>query len=47
MVEVGGSIFIRNCENCVVKACCQQLRTRDCKACDFFLATQDGGPIVR
>lgn len=42
---VCGSIFIRNCENVVIKACCQQLRTRECTDCDFFLIVP-GDPIV-
>lgn len=40
-----GSIFLRNCKNCVVYAACKQLRTRDCVNVDLrlFSATD---PVV-
>ena len=31
-----GSIFIRNCVNCIVYSCCQQLRLRDAVDSQFF-----------
>jgi len=31
------SVFVRNCEDCVFWLATQQLRTRDCKNCKFFL----------
>eukprot|EP00929_Paragymnodinium_shiwhaense_P067118 TRINITY_DN33785_c0_g1_i1.p1 TRINITY_DN33785_c0_g1~~TRINITY_DN33785_c0_g1_i1.p1 ORF type:complete len:308 (-),score=113.99 TRINITY_DN33785_c0_g1_i1:135-1058(-) len=42
---VGGSVFVRNCEDCVIFAACQQLRTRECKNCDFVLLIP-GTPII-
>ena len=40
-----GSVFVRDCSDCVVVAACGQFRTRDCKKIDVFLcsATQ---PII-
>eukprot|EP00758_Cryptobia_borreli_P003622 Tbor_TRINITY_DN3872_c0_g1::TRINITY_DN3872_c0_g1_i1::g.5657::m.5657/K18272/RP2; protein XRP2 len=32
-----GSIFLRNCHNCVVTAACKQLRTRDCSNIELRL----------
>jgi hypothetical protein len=32
-----GSVFLRNCENCVITIACKQLRTRDCKNCRFYV----------
>lgn len=34
---VESSFFIRDCEDCIVWVACQQLRTRNCKRCKFFL----------
>ncbi|CAJ1408299.1 unnamed protein product, partial [Effrenium voratum] len=31
------SVFVRDCEDCVFWIAAQQLRTRDCKRCSFFL----------
>ena len=31
-----GSIFIRNCKDCVVYSCCQQLRLRECSNSSFY-----------
>ena len=31
------SVFVRDCENCVITLACKQLRTRDCKNCTFYL----------
>lgn len=31
------SVFIRNCDNCLVVAVCQQLRLRDCHNCSKLL----------
>ena len=31
------SVFVRDCEDCVVHAVCRQLRTRNCYRCKFFL----------
>ena len=31
------SLFVRDCEDCVVHAVCRQLRTRNCVRCKFFL----------
>lgn len=42
---VGGSIFARNCERCVIFAACQQLRTRECVDCDIILLIP-GHPII-
>jgi hypothetical protein len=33
----GSSIFIRNCEDCVIYCCSQQLRLRDCIRCKFYV----------
>ncbi len=40
-----GSIFLRNVENAIVIATCQQLRLRDCKNCTIFLFSVTG-PII-
>ena len=40
-----GPLFIRNSENVTVKACVQQLRTRECTDCTFFLRLP-GDPII-
>mmetsp|Transcript_12154 Transcript_12154/g.22530 ORF Transcript_12154/g.22530 Transcript_12154/m.22530 type:complete len:381 (+) Transcript_12154:87-1229(+) len=42
---VASSVFIRNCENCVVVIACQQLRLRDCKNLTIFLHSTTG-PII-
>lgn len=42
---VGGSVFARNCERCVIVAACQQLRTRECVDCDIILLIP-GHPII-
>jgi len=42
---IESSLFIRNCEDCVVWVSCQQLRTRDCKRCTFFLYSKTE-PII-
>ena len=39
------SVFVRNCEDCVITIACKQLRTRDCKNCTFFLYTQSD-PVI-
>mmetsp|Transcript_121520 Transcript_121520/g.389117 ORF Transcript_121520/g.389117 Transcript_121520/m.389117 type:complete len:394 (-) Transcript_121520:72-1253(-) len=31
------SVFVRNCEDCIFWMAVQQLRTRDCKRCTFYL----------
>ena len=31
------SVFVRNCTGCVFTVACKQLRTRDCKDCEFRL----------
>ena len=31
------SLFVRDCEDCVVHAVCRQLRTRNCVRCTFYL----------
>ena len=31
------SLFVRDCEDCVVHAVCRQLRTRNCVRCKFYL----------
>ena len=31
------SLFVRDCEDCVVHAACRQLRTRNCVRCTFYL----------
>lgn len=30
------TIFVRNCEDCVIFAACRQLRIRECANCDFY-----------
>lgn len=42
---VNGSVFVRNCERCVIFCTCQQLRTRECVDCDFILLIP-GHPII-
>lgn len=42
---VGGSVFVRNCERCVIFTACQQLRTRECIDCDILLIIP-GTPII-
>lgn len=42
---IESSLFIRNCEDCIVWVSCQQLRTRDCKRCTFFLYSKTE-PII-
>lgn len=42
---VGGSVFARNCERCVILGVCQQLRTRECVDCDLLLQIP-GHPII-
>ena len=32
-----GSVFVRNCSNCIFTIACKQLRTRDCKECSMNL----------
>ena len=32
-----GSVFIRNCSNCIFTIACKQLRTRDCRDCSLNL----------
>ncbi|CAJ1389911.1 unnamed protein product [Effrenium voratum] len=39
------SASIRNCEDCTVWCAAQQLRTRDCKRCTFYLYTKTA-PII-
>jgi len=39
------SFFIRDCEDCVVWVAAQQLRTRNCKRCTFFLYSKTE-PII-
>eukprot|EP00741_Cyanophora_paradoxa_P004980 tig00000842_g4828.t1 len=34
---VEGSIFFRNCDDCVITVACAQFRTRECNRCDVFL----------
>ena len=31
------SVFVRDCQDCVVHTVCRQLRTRDCVRCKFYL----------
>ena len=42
---VEGSIFIRDCTNCVFVVACQQLRLRNCTDCKVFLCSTTG-PII-
>ena len=44
-LSLQGSVFVRDCSDCVVVSACGQFRTRDCKKVDVFLcsATQ---PII-
>merc|ERR1712124_237982 len=39
------SAFIRECEDCICWLACQQLRTRDCKNCTFYLYSKTE-PII-
>jgi len=39
------SVFVRECEDCVFWLATQQLRTRDCKRCNFFLYSKTE-PII-
>eukprot|EP01041_Mallomonas_annulata_P011031 gene11031-23056_t len=42
---IEGSIFIRDCSNCIIVTACQQLRLRDCTAIRVFLCSTTG-PII-
>lgn len=42
---VASSVFIRDCEDCIVVIACQQLRLRDCKNMTIFLHSTTG-PII-
>lgn len=39
------SVFIRDCEDCVITVACKQLRTRDCHRCTFFLYSKTD-PVI-
>merc|ERR1712232_663884 len=39
------SVFVRDCEDCVIWVATQQLRTRDCNRCVFFLHSRTE-PII-
>eukprot|EP01028_Stygiella_incarcerata_P002943 TRINITY_DN15627_c0_g1_i1.p2 TRINITY_DN15627_c0_g1~~TRINITY_DN15627_c0_g1_i1.p2 ORF type:complete len:940 (-),score=264.97 TRINITY_DN15627_c0_g1_i1:3054-5615(-) len=40
-----GSVFLRQCENCVISVACAQFRCRDCKNCVIYLYAMNE-PIV-
>ena len=42
---VEGSIFLRDCENCVVTVCCQQFRAKNCKNLYIFLYSESDPSI--
>jgi len=42
---IESSIFIRNCNNCVIYTVCQQLRVRDCTNLKIYLCSTTG-PII-
>ena len=42
---IRGSVFVENCEDCVLELCCAQLRVHECKRCRFNLFVKSD-PII-
>ena len=38
IIDVFGSVFLRNCANCIVIVACEQFRLRDCNNVEILLA---------